>query len=114
MHTVTIGVSSLEQSMHRFEAASRGEKQGEHLSFATIELMWKVLIPRRWEMLQAMTGKPPMSLRSVARLMDRDVKTTHGDVHALLRAGILKKDESGKLVFPYDAIHVDFMINKAA
>jgi predicted transcriptional regulator len=44
----------------------------------------------------------------------RDVKTTHGDVHALLNAGILKKTDDGKIVFPYDAIHVDFMIHGVA
>jgi len=36
----------------------------------------------------------------------------HGDVQALLGAGVL--DRSGnRIVFPYDAVHVDFMLRAA-
>ncbi len=76
--------------------------------------MWRVLAPKRWEILQAMTGAGPMSIREVARRVERDVKAVHGDVHALLDAGILEKTEEGRIVFPYDAVHVDFTITKAA
>ncbi|HHW77527.1 MAG TPA: transcriptional regulator, partial [Xanthomonadaceae bacterium] len=43
----------------------------------------------------------------------RDVKAVHGDVRALLNAGLLDKTEDGKIVFPYDAIHVDFIVKAA-
>jgi len=36
-----------------------------------------------------------MSLREAARRTRRDVKAIHADVHALLQAGILDKDEAG-------------------
>ena len=55
-----------------------------------------------------------MSLRAAARLEGKDVKTVHGDAHALLRNGILKKNSNGQIVFPYDAIHVDFKVPAAA
>ncbi len=55
-----------------------------------------------------------MSLRAVARLLDRDVKNIHADVHALLNAGILDRTDDERIVFPYDAVHVDFTIGKAA
>jgi predicted transcriptional regulator len=113
MSTVTIGISNREETKRRVEKAFRGEAHGEFLSFESVELMWKVLSPRRWDILQAMTGKGPMSLRRAARLVERDVKTTHGDVHALLDAGLLEKGQDGKIQFPYDAIHVDFTIEKA-
>ena len=44
----------------------------------------------------------------------RDVKAVHGDVQRLLKAGVIDKTDDGKIVFPYDAIHVDFTITKAA
>jgi len=44
--------------------------------------------------------------------VERDVKAVHGDIHALLNSGILRKDESG-VIFPYDAIHVNFMLEAA-
>jgi len=34
-------------------------------------------------------------------------------VTALLNAGLLSKTDDGMIVFPYDAIHVDFMLKAA-
>jgi predicted transcriptional regulator len=113
MSTVTIGVSSLDDVMRRTAAAFRGKPQGEHISFASVELLWKTLTPRRWALIRAMAGKGPMSMRAAGRLVGHDIKTIHGDVQALLAAGVLEKDEAGRIVFPYDAIHVDFMIEAA-
>ena len=114
MSTVTISVSSREEVNRRFEAAFRGEPQGVHISFKSMELLWKVLTPKRLELVQAMTGEGPMAIREAARRVGRDVKAVHGDIHALLKAGILGRTEEGRVEFPYDAIHVDFMITKAA
>jgi predicted transcriptional regulator len=114
MNTVTLGVSSIEEANERFEAAFGGEYQGNFLSFTSIELLWKVLAPKRWELLQVMTGAGPITIREAARRVKRDVKAVHGDVHALLKAGVVDRTDDGKIVFPYDAIHVDFTITKAA
>jgi predicted transcriptional regulator len=114
MKIVTIEVATVEQVSQRMKEAFRGKRQGEFISFVSVELLCKVLTPQRWEMIQKMAGKGPMTLRGVARLVGKDVKTTHGNVHALLRNGVLKKDEDGKIFFPYDAIHVDFMLTAEA
>lgn len=45
--------------------------------------------------------------------MQRDVKAVHGDVHALLNAGILQKTEEGRIVFPFDAVRVNFVLKAA-
>jgi predicted transcriptional regulator len=83
------------------------------ISFETPELLWKVLTAKRWNILKAMTGAGPVSLREVARRVGRDVKAVHADVHALLLAGLIDKTTAGKVVFPYDSVHVDFMIKAA-
>ena len=55
----------------------------------------------------------PLSIREAARRVGRDVKAVHGDVTALLKEGVI--DRSGRLVvFPYDGVHVDFVLEKAA
>ena len=113
MNTVTIGVSSIEDMQRRTEAAFRGKRQGEWITFASVELLWKIMTPRRWELVRAMAGKGPMSQRAAARLVKRDVKNIHADVQALLKYGILEKSERGDIVSPYDAVHVDFMIEAA-
>nr|WP_298411139.1 hypothetical protein [uncultured Halomonas sp.] len=51
-----------------------------------------------------------MCIREAARRVERDVKTVHGDVHALLDVGILDRTHNGQIVFPFDAVHVDFTL----
>jgi len=114
MRTVTLGVSSVEETQRQAAAAFCGEKLGEFISFATVELLWKVLTAKRWDILQTMTGQGEMTIREVARRVDRDVKAVHGDVQALVVAGVLDRAKSGRVIFPYDAVHVDFTLKKAA
>lgn len=83
------------------------------ISFATPDLLWKVLTARRWDLLKAMSGQGPMSLREAARRVRRDVKGVHGDAHGLLSAGLLRRGEDGRIEFPYDAVHVEFTLRAA-
>ena len=57
-----------------------------------------------------MTGAGPMSIRELARRLDQEQEKVHEDVHALLNVGVLDRAGDGAVVFPYDAVHVDFMI----
>jgi predicted transcriptional regulator len=114
LNVVRVGVSSIEDAGKRFERAFQGEAQGNFISFASLELMWKVLAPKRLAIVRALTGAGPLTIREAARRVKRDVKAVHGDVQALLRAGVLEHSEDGRILFPYDAIHVDFMITRAA
>jgi len=59
------------------------------------------------------TGLGALSIREVVRRVGRDVKAVHDDVTALLHAGALDQAEAG-VVFPYDAVHVDFTLTNAA
>ncbi len=113
MTTVTISVASRDDVTRRAEAAFRGEAQGEYISFGSVDLLWRTLTKKRWDLLQAMTGQGEMSIREVARRVSRDVKAVHGDVHALINAGVLDRTDTG-VVFPYDAVHVDFTLRKVA
>ncbi|MGH7074675.1 MAG: DNA-binding protein, partial [Stellaceae bacterium] len=91
MTTVTIGISSAEDAKARMLGTFAGEEQGAFISFASAELLWKVVTPKRWEILRALTGAGPLALREIARRVGRDVKSVHGDVHALLKAGVLDR-----------------------
>ena len=113
MRTVTLEVSSRQEANKRVLRAFEGEPQGEFISFETPALLFKVLTQKRWEILSALTGVGPITLREAARRVGRDVKAVHGDIHALLDAGLLQKTAKGQIEFPFDAVHVDFMINAA-
>ena len=47
-----------------------------------------------------------MSIREAARRVGRDVKAMHGDVTALVNAGVIDR-QNGLMVFPFDGVHVD-------
>jgi len=113
MSTLTVTIASRATVSRRARAAFSGKAQGEHLSFPTPELLWRILGTKRWELLKAMAGKGPITVRGAARAVKRDVKAVHGDVHALLDAGVIERADGGKIVFPHHAIHVDFMLSAA-
>jgi predicted transcriptional regulator len=112
LKTVTLSVASRQDVNRRVIAAFQGEEQGDHISFASVELLWQTLTKKRWDILQAMTGAGALSIREVARRVGRDVKAVHGDVTALLQAGVIDRTADG-VVFPYDAVHVGFTLGKA-
>jgi predicted transcriptional regulator len=113
MRTVTLVVSSREKTKRRFLQAFEGESQGAFISFESPSLLFKVLTAKRWELVKVMTSAGPITIREAARRLGRDVKAVHGDVHALLNAGILQKTDNGRIEFPFDAVHVDFMLKAA-
>lgn len=83
------------------------------ISFATPELLWRVLTEKRWELLKVLCGAGPVSIREAARRVGRDVKAVHGDVTALFNAGVLDRTEDGRIVFPYQAVKVEFLLQAA-
>jgi predicted transcriptional regulator len=83
------------------------------ITFASPQLLWRVLTAKRWEILKALCGAGPVSIREAARRVHRDVKAVHTDVTALLAAGVLDRAEGGGVVFPYDAIKVEFLLRAA-
>ena len=113
MRKVILEVASRDAVSRRFRNALAGKAQGTRLSFKSPALLIKVLSGRRWDLLQVMAGAGSMTIREAARRMERDVKGVHTDVHTLLAAGLLQKTDDDRIVFPYDAIHVDFTLRAA-
>lgn len=112
MKTVTITVSTMDETKQRFLAAFEGKPQGAHISFPSVELLWKVLAPNRMTLVRALTGAGVVSIREAARRVNRDVRAVHSDVTVLINAGLLNRTEDG-IEFPYKAVHVDFMLKAA-
>ena len=113
MKTVTLQIASLQEVKRRAQDAFKGKKQGARISFATPEVLFRLMTAKRWELIRAMAGAGPLTIREAARRVNRDVKAVHGDVHALLNAGVLQKTVAGLVIFPFDAIRVDVMLRAA-
>jgi predicted transcriptional regulator len=115
MKTVILDVRRPEEVSTQFADAWRTGKrqQSARISFTSPELLWKVLTAKRWDILKAMCGAGPVSIRETARRVERDVKAVHRDVTALLDAGILNRTEEGAIEFPYEAVKVEFLLEAA-
>jgi predicted transcriptional regulator len=115
MSTVVLEVRSLDQTLSDISHAMNTDHpdDGARIAFATPELLWQVLTAKRWDLLKAMCGAGPMSIREAARRVGRDVKAVHGDVTALLDAGVLIRAPRGGIAFPFDTVKVEFMLEAA-
>ena len=115
MKTVILDVRPAEDAMQDFVNVWKTGKaqKAARISFATPELLWKVLTAKRWELLKALCGAGPVTVREAAKRVNRDVKAVHSDLTALRRAGVIDRTESGQVEFPYETIKVEFMLQAA-
>ena len=88
-------------------------ERSARIGFATPELLWQVLTAKRWELLKVLCGAGPISIREAARRVERDVKAVHSDITALLNAGVLDRAQGGGIVFPFEAVKVEFLLEAA-
>jgi predicted transcriptional regulator len=115
MKTVVLEIRSPAESMANFVQSWKAGKaeRSARISFATPELLWQVLTAKRWELLKVLCGAGPISIREAARRVERDVKAVHSDIAALLNAGVLDRAEGGGVVFPFEAVKVEFLLEAA-
>ncbi len=115
MKTVTLEVRAPSDALADALAVAKSGKaqRSARISFASPELLWKVLTAKRWELLKVLCGAGPLSIRELARRVGRDVKAVHSDVSALLRAGVLDRTDAGQIEFPYKAVKVEFLLQAA-
>lgn len=107
------GLSASTTSAAR-DAFAADAYQGETLNFETPAAFFSRLTERRWAMLYALQGAGELAVRELARRLERDVKRVHGDAEVLVELGLIERTERGGLVCPFDDIHVDMHLKRAA
>ena len=113
MKTLTIDVASREQVNTRFEEAMTGKVTGERLSFPTLELFYKLMNPRRLQLIKAIQSWGPVGIRELARRLERDPGNLVRDLKPLKEWGIVEDTGQG-LMIPYDEIRLELVIGKVA
>ena len=74
MRTVTLDVRPLAETLDNFvHAWQTGKASSPRISFESPALLFKVLTGKRWELLNALTGAGPLTIREAARRVARDV-----------------------------------------
>ena len=95
------------------QVAQQSTDQGEVLNFESPGHFFGQLTEKRWALVRTSQGKGALSVRELARLVERDVKRVHEDMVLLADLGLLERTESGGVLCPYSSMHID-MVLKAA
>lgn len=119
MRTATIRIrrasDSLEDVHSGFLSAWKtGDYTGEHFDFESPSALFRVLTPKRWELIECLQKTGPIGVRALARTLGRDVKRVHDDASAMIEVGMVEKTAEGKLTVPFGEIRADFVMRPAA
>lgn len=106
-----VKVSSLEESLARFknvwEKVEGGKKLKtpiEILSFENPVMLMKILSAKRLELLQELHMLGRVSIRQLAKKLERDYSNVHQDIQALYQNELILKDKTGKYYVPWESI----------
>ncbi|WP_079212651.1 helix-turn-helix domain-containing protein [Brucella pituitosa] len=121
MTKLTVRLSSIKDLKARFVTAGNLALTEKPVAavpaveFSTYEDMHRILAPLRLDIVKALSGQGALSIREVARRVNRDVQAVHRDITTLINAGIIDLNYAG-VEFPYDCIHFKFDVtaHKAA
>ncbi len=86
-------------------------EEEQQLIFPSVERLFKILTPARWEIVKALQTKEFKSIRELAQFLGRDYSNVWNDIQILKDLGIVKmeKTERGYRVYiPYERIIVEF------
>lgn len=120
MKTVTIRVQrspddALAAMGERFvKAWKTGKSGGATLEFESPAALFRVLSPKRWEMIERLQAVGPSSVRGLARTLGRDVKRVHEDLGILMECGLVARSEDGRCHVPFGVIHAEFDLHAIA
>jgi len=95
------------------EKASLGGtlEEEQTLTFPSVEKLFKILTPARWEIVKALQTREFKSIRDLAKFLGRDYSNVWKDIQILNDLGIVEveKTERGYRVYiPYERIVMEF------
>lgn len=95
--------------------AKAGQYQGETLNFETPAAFFGRMTELRWGLVRALqSAGGELGVRELARLVGRDVRRVHDDLAVLQELGLIERSEAGGVLCPFEDIHVDMHLSKAA
>lgn len=119
MRTAIIRIGQAERALQSIRqnfitAFKQDEYIGEFFDFESPSSLFRVLTPKRWELIECLQKSGTLGVRALARALGRDVKRVHEDAQAILAYGLIEKTAKGKLSVPFAEIRADFVIKVAA
>jgi predicted transcriptional regulator len=111
---LTVGGAMEEEASRRFIGAWHRAERGDtfherHLAFENWDALSRVLTSKRMELLRYVRRNDVVSIRALAKALQRDYSNVHADVKALSGAGLLESTPHGVRA-DYDAIETRIAI----
>lgn len=119
MRTATIRIRKANDSLDVVRAGflsawNSGEYTGEHFDFESAAALFRILTPKRWDLIECLQKTGPLGVRALARTLGRDVRRVHDDASVMIEVGMVEKTSDGKLTVPFSEIRADFVMKSAA
>lgn len=118
--TLNIGVSTLDDGLAQFAKVWKDTSSGKRIKsyagvgFATGVELLTTLTSRRFELINALKEKGPVSIYALAKHLGRNYSNVHSDIGKLLELGIVEKDAEGRVFVPWDEIDVQLPLQRLA
>ena len=107
---IHLNLEDAERGIERFVRAWHKAEAGEieqaevHLNFEDFAMLLSVLTPKRLALLRSLRQHGPLSVRALAKHLERDYKNVHTDARALEDVDLIARTEEGLLFAPWDVI----------
>lgn len=121
-YPAVLRITSTSEGAHREDALDRidrwedGEAVPHVINFQNPSDLRGLLTDRRLELLRTIMADRPPSIRTLARRLERDVKSVHDDLQLLADYDIVHFEEDGRAkrpFVPYDTIEIALEITAA-
>lgn len=116
MKTLQVRIETLDElgatlaEAMRDTMAGRAREPIDAVSFNSYEDMYAVLSPSRLAVIRVLARQGALSMREVARRLERDVQAVHRDVTRLINAGVVERTQDG-VRFDYDELEFSFKVS---
>ena len=120
MREVTLRVEDLDSFFEDALAMGRrldkgADEVGEgKLAFESMAGLLKLLTANRWTLMATLRKLGPVSIRALAKALARDYRGVHADVALLTDAGLVTRDDHGKISVPWSRIIAEMDFGAAA
>ena len=96
--------------LHNADLGILPEKPVERVYFHDIKTFLKYITPRRYELLEQLHRSGALSIRALAKLLQRHYKNVYDDVKLLEQIGLVEKNDDGLFSVPWDEVTASFRL----
>ncbi len=117
MRNFEIGIKSWGESsqeavelFEKFDSGVFPAQPIERVFFHDVKTFLRDITPKRIDLLEELHRNGGISIRALAKLLNRSYKNVYDDVKLPEQAGLVEKDENGLYSVPWDEVSASFKL----